>query len=123
MGERGFLTIKAGMPGGTGKGPSRRMEFEYEIPARDAKALVQMSPLRVEKKRYLLDGGIELDVFEGPHEGLVIAEVEVEDGDAPAPEPPDGWEWIDVSGDLCYSNRALAEHGTPNDAPRAAIGP
>lgn len=122
-GERGFITIKAPM-GDVAGGPARRLEFEYEIPAADARELVRLSPLRVEKTRWMLPGGIELDVFEGRHRGLVLAEVEVEDG-SPRPEAPAGWAWQDVSTDGRFTNRQLAEHGIPPGAPlhsEAALG-
>lgn len=115
-GERGYISVKA-PHGDDADGPARRLEFEYEIPADDARQLVRLSALRVEKTRWLLPGGIELDVFEGRHRGLVLAEVEVAEA-GPRPDSPPGWSWRDVSADPRYTNRQLAECGIPPDAPR-----
>ena len=114
-GSTGFISIKAplGSPDG---GPARRLEFEYEIPANEAEQLIRLCRLRTEKTRYLMPNGLEVDVFEGVHRGLVVAELEVEDG-TPSPTPPEGWEWIDVSTNGRYTNRSLAEFGLPEDVP------
>src|SRR5688572_19910556 len=76
--DTGFLTIKTEMKGAVaGSGPLARHEFEYEIPLADAREMIALSKLRVEKRRYDVPGGIELDVFDGKLKGLVIAEIEV----------------------------------------------
>jgi CYTH domain-containing protein len=56
---------------------------------------------------------IELDVFEGELEGLVVAEVEF-DSDAAADsfEPPE-WFGDEVTGDDRYLNETLAIQGRP----------
>lgn len=119
-GAKAFLTIK-GDAGSSQTGPSARHEFEYEIPVQDARELLAMAKWTLSKTRVLLPGGIELDLFEGRHAGLVLAEAEVAAGDPP-PQCPAGWEWIDVSHDRRYTNRALAEKGQPPDCPLAARG-
>ena len=121
-GARASIDVKAEVPGSRAAGsPQTCREFVYEIPRADAEELVTLAPWRIAKTRWYVAGGIELDVFEGPHAGLVLAEVEVAAG-TPAPSPPHGWEWCDVSSDVRYVNRSLAEHGLPADAPRCRIG-
>lgn len=114
-GDRGFISIKA-PHGDDADGPARRLEFEYPIPSDDARALIGLCDLRIEKTRWLVPGGIELDIFEGRHRGLVLAEIEVAEA-GPRPDPPAGWSWRDVSTDPRYTNRQLAENGIPVDAP------
>lgn len=119
---RGTLDVKAEVAGTRVPGsPQVCREFMYPIPADDAAELLALAPWRVEKTRWDVPGGIELDVFDGPHAGLVVAECEVPEG-TPAPPPPEGWEWTDVSSDVRYANRALAELGVPPDAPRCRVG-
>jgi adenylate cyclase len=88
----------------------RRLEFEYEIPLADAKA---MADLReggiVAKLRYELPwhGSVwEIDVFEGENRGLVIAEIELPDENKPFEKPP--WLGQEVTADTRYSNAGLA---------------
>lgn len=111
-GSHGFLTIKSAPSVESEHGAISRLEFEYEIPLADAQELLALCPTHLEKRRAELDNGIELDIFEGSLEGLVLAEYETTlDGNAPP--PPEGWEWRDVSRDDRFSNRALAENGLP----------
>ena len=113
-GDRGFLNLKAEVEGTRREGvPQTCHEFDYEIPLADAEQLLELSRHRVEKTRYVFPNGLELDVFHGRHAGLVVAELEVEEG-APPPSEPEGWRWQDVSSDRRFSNRWLAEHGLPD---------
>jgi CYTH domain-containing protein len=119
---KGTLDVKAEVPGSRHEGgPQVCREFAYAIPAADAEELLPLAAWRIRKRRWTLPSGIELDVFDGPHRGLVVAEMEVPEG-TPAPPPPPGWEWRDVSSDVRYVNRMLAELGTPPDAPRCRTG-
>ncbi|MCE9634496.1 MAG: hypothetical protein K8T90_02220 [Planctomycetes bacterium] len=119
---RGTIDVKAEVPGSRREGsPQTCREFAYAIPAADAAELLPLAPWRISKRRWVLPSGIELDVFDGPHAGLVVAELEVSEG-TPAPAAPEGWAWRDVSSDPRYVNRMLAEHGVPADAPRCRIG-
>ena len=76
IGEKGFLTVKGRTVGET------RLEFEYEIPIKDARELLRElchKPL-IEKTRYKIpfDGFIwEVDEFTGENEGLIFAEIEL----------------------------------------------
>jgi CYTH domain-containing protein len=72
---------------------------------------------RVDKRRHVVDlpDGLvlELDVYAGPLQGLMTAEVEFPSeaaGDAFA--PPD-WLGEELTGDRRYANQSLAVHGRP----------
>lgn len=107
------------------KGPTSgisRAEFEYDVPLADGRALLQMSsPNVVEKRRFLVPhGGLtwEVDVFEGAHLGLVMAEVELSHADQ-AVDLPD-WAGQEVSHDDRYANASLSRHpGVPTVDPDA----
>lgn len=107
-GERGYLTVK-GKNGG--EDAARRAEFEYEIPAADARAMLALAePGVIEKTRYLVpaaDGHTwEVDVFHGENEGLVVAEVELGAEDEVFARP--AWLAAEVTGDARYYNSSLA---------------
>lgn len=53
----------------------------------------------------------ELDVFRGDLDGLVVAEVELDDADAAVPLP--SWVEKEVTFDVQYKNAMLALHGLP----------
>jgi len=103
-GERAFLTIKGPTEG------IRRSEFEYEIPAADARAMLELClEPPVGKTRYFIEAGdhvFEVDVFTGDNEGLVLAEVELASEDEAFPRPD--WLGEEVSHDHRYSNSNLA---------------
>ena len=65
----------------------------------------------VEKTRHLVPagGGLtwEIDVFAGPNQGLVVAEIELPDEDAGFTRP--AWLGEEVTGDGRYLNNALSE--------------
>lgn len=105
-GTQGFLTIKGETHG------AQRLEYEYEIPADDARELLALcvEPL-VEKTRYreYVDGhSWEVDVFHGANAGLVVAEIELssemEEFTLPA------WAGAEVTGIERYYNAALIAH-------------
>jgi adenylate cyclase len=98
--SQAFLTIK-------GPGLKSRDEFEYKIPLAHAKQLLKLCGNAVlEKKRYEVDGW-EIDEFSGRHEGLWLAEYELESARAKLPKLPD-WIDIEVTTDPNYSNASLA---------------
>lgn len=76
-GDKAYLTIKNATIG------FARNEYEYEIPVADAKAMLHntcQQPI-IDKTRYILEykGFIwEVDEFHGDNEGLVVAEIELE---------------------------------------------
>lgn len=104
------LTIKFG------SGAMSRTEFEYQIPYDDAVEMATKASGRVIKKtRYEVVHGDfvwEVDVFHGPLEGLVLAEVELRSEDD-SPSIP-SWAGREVTGDTHYYNTSLAKHGMPD---------
>lgn len=102
----GTLTIKSKTKGIT------RNEFEYAIPAQEAKELLMLckGPL-IEKIRYRIlqeNHTWEIDVFEGDNDGLIIAEIELTSEDDYFVKPQ--WLGEEVSGDSRYYNSNLATH-------------
>ena len=102
----GTLTIKSKTKGIT------RNEFEYAIPAQEAKELLMLcrGPL-IEKIRYRIlqeNHTWEIDVFEGDNDGLIIAEIELTSEDDYFAKPQ--WLGEEVSGDSRYYNSNLATH-------------
>jgi CYTH domain-containing protein len=97
------LTVKIGRT-------MTRDEFEYAIPTSDAEELLGTAiGLIIRKTRHVVPfKGFtwEVDVFEGAHAGLIIAEVEMDD-ESDRPELPD-WVGEEVTGQYRYSNQALA---------------
>lgn len=104
IGQRGFLTIKGPRLGGV------RAEFEYEIPAEEADAMLETlcpHPL-IEKTRHKVDhmGQVwDVDVFAGAHAGLVIAECELGHPDQPLALPD--WVGAEITGDPRYRSSRL----------------
>jgi Uncharacterized protein conserved in bacteria len=108
-GEKAYLTIK---------GPSNvngfsRMEFEYPIPLPDAEEMMKLAASGfIEKERHYVEykeHTYEVDVFHGIHEGLILAELELESETEPY-EKPD-WLGKEVTGDERYYNAYLASAG------------
>lgn len=66
---------------------------------------------RLSKTRYDIPCGnrtVEIDVYHGQHEGLIVAEVEFDDDQSCAAFVRPGWLGEDVTGDPRYSNQLLA---------------
>lgn len=109
-GDRLLLTAKRG------EGLSRQ-EAEIEL---DRERFDLLWPLtegrRLHKRRYVIphDGlEIEVDVYAGDLEGLVVAEIEFpSEEEARALEPPQ-WLGEEVTGDHRYLNETLATEGAP----------
>jgi adenylate cyclase len=103
-GRSATLTIKSRERGAS------RSEFEYRVPVKDAKALLELcGRSRIEKQRYTVAHGKltwEVDVFTGAHDGLVLAEVELDDAEQPVALP--SWIGEEVTSDPSYRNSALA---------------
>ena len=105
--NRGFLTIKSANIGIV------RQEFEYEIPVNDAEEILKLcAPNILKKVRYKVDyaGHVwEVDIFEGKHAGLIMAEVEINSLDEYVKIPD--WVGEEVSNNPKYfnSNLVLAE--------------
>jgi CYTH domain-containing protein len=103
-GENAWLTVKGRSEG------LARAEFEYPIPVDDARALLEIClPSVIDKTRHRVGFGghlWEIDVFHGANEGLVMAEVELDDTSVPPALPP--WAGEEVSDDFRYYNTSLA---------------
>lgn len=123
--SKAWLTVKGPAGSGSGSAPGQapslrtRSEFEYEIPATDAAELLALSVATLTKIRRLIrvdsecDGKIdywEVDQFLGPHEGLWLAEIELDSEDEAFERPT--WLAEEVTEDPRYSNGALALAGT-----------
>jgi adenylate cyclase len=107
---RATLCIK-GRPDGL-----TRPEFEYDIPLDDARELLSLfcAGRTVEKTRFHLDHEgrtWEIDLFKGEHDGLVLAEVELESESATFSRPD--WLGSEVTDDPAYINEVLARDGLP----------
>lgn len=103
------LTIKG--PGGL-----VRPEYEYPLPVAEAQEMLDRlcAGRRLVKTRHPVPhGGLtwEVDVFEGPLEGLVIAEVELPDPAHDLVLP--SWAGREVTDDPRYANAALASAAAP----------
>jgi len=90
----------------------RREEREIRLTADQFEALWPATAgRRLTKIRYDLPRGkqmIEIDVYRGVHEGLVVAEVEFPDEKSCAEFEAPGWFGAEVTGDQRYSNLKLA---------------
>ncbi len=108
-GDKGFITIK----GTTNDTGLSRFEWEKEIPLVEAQALLKMAePGVIDKTRHLIkntDGKHiwEVDEFHGDNEGLVVAEIELENENDLFDKP--SWLGKEVTGDLKYYNSYLSE--------------
>jgi CYTH domain-containing protein len=104
-GDKGYITIK----GPSNSNGFAHSEFEYPIPVSDAESILALCPSVIEKDRYLVpyrDHIFEVDVFHGRHEGIVIAELELEREDEPFDLPD--WAGEEVTGRPQYYNAWLA---------------
>jgi CYTH domain-containing protein len=106
-GEKAYLTIKGRKTG------LSCPEYEYPMPIPEAKDVLERICLRpfIEKVRYVLDfKGMswEIDEFTGENEGLVVAEVELEQEHQMVELPV--WVGREVSLDPTYWNMNLVNH-------------
>lgn len=106
-GDKAHLNIKSMTLGVT------RTEYEYPIPADDARAILADLCLRplIEKTRFFIQQNHhiwEVDVFEGENAGLVVAEIELHTADEDI-DPP-AWLGQEVSDDPRYYNVCLVQH-------------
>ena len=100
--DKGYLTIKSP----SYNGGLTRYEFETEISIEDAENLLRLCEEGViEKRRYLIDVGnhtYEVDEFYGDNEGLVLAEVELDNEDEQFEKP--AFLGSEVTGDRRFYN-------------------
>jgi adenylate cyclase len=105
--DHAWLNIKSATIG------SQRHEYEYEIPLTDANEILNnlcRKPL-IEKTRYFVTVDThlwEIDEFEGDNQGLIVAEIELEDTSQSFSKP--AWIGLEVTKDLRYYNNNLAIH-------------
>lgn len=106
--DRYFQTIKSG-------GGLQRQETEVEISKEIFETLWPLTRgKRIQKFRYLVDHSdhtIEVDVYRGSHEGLIIAEVEFSNVEESEKFKPPGWMNEEVTGNREYKNQYLATNG------------
>jgi adenylate cyclase len=107
-GSQHFLTVK----GGHGR---RRSEEEIEIPQAKFRALWPLTgPARISKRRYKIPYNrhtIEVDVYDGPHRGLMTADIEFDSTrESRSFQPPD-WLGPEITDNREYANERLARRG------------
>ncbi|MBQ0116498.1 MAG: CYTH domain-containing protein [Flavobacterium sp.] len=109
-GSKGFLTIK----GKSSENGLSRFEWEKEITVEEAEQLMPLCELGlIEKTRYEVNfegQNFEIDIFEGQHKGLILAEIELESEDQKVTLPT--WLGKEVTGDLRYYNSYLSKKAT-----------
>jgi CYTH domain-containing protein len=104
-GDRYSLTYKRGVG-------NVREDREIELTRDQVGALWPATEgKRLVKTRYEVPFGkrvVEIDMYHGKHEGLIVAEVEFDGEDAAKNFQPPDWLGDDVTGDPRYSNQLLA---------------
>ena len=107
-GDKGYITIK-GI--GNGSGLSR-FEWEKEIPLADAERLLILCEKGIiDKIRYEVkfeNHIIEVDVFAGDNEGLILAEIELKSETEQIQKP--NWLGEEVTNDKKYYNAYLSNN-------------
>jgi CYTH domain-containing protein len=109
-GDAAYLTVK----GSANENGFSLAEFEYPVPPEDAGEILKLCEWIIEKERYYIPAGkhtFEVDVFHGLHEGLIVAELELQSEKEPF-ERPD-WLGDEVTGDERYYNAYLATRFPP----------
>jgi len=107
-GEKGFLTVK----GKSNESGTSRFEWEKEIEKSDAEELLQLceSGVLVKTRHEIIVGAhiFEVDEFHGNNEGLIVAEIELQDEKESFEKP----EWLgdEVTGEIKYYNSQLIEN-------------
>jgi adenylate cyclase len=105
-GDAAWLNVKSGGL------VASRLEFEYAIPLEDARELLVVSagPLIEKTRHYVPFAGFEweIDEFHGANEGLVVAEIELDDEQQRFPQPE--WIGVEVTALKRYYNVALVDH-------------
>jgi adenylate cyclase len=104
------LTIKSGRG-------EVRTEVELDVSGPDAAALWDLTEgRRLEKTRRrmrIAGAEAEVDEYIGDLRGLVVVEVEFDDGDAARAFQPPAWFGRELTGEQAYANRSLACDGLP----------
>ena len=104
-GLKHFITIK----GGHGR---RRLEEEIEISKPVFRSLWPLTrAARIAKRRYRIPchgHTIEMDVYQGPHRGLITADIEFDSVRASRSFDPPKWLGREITGSRQYANQRLA---------------
>jgi len=110
--KQAFLTIK-GISSASGMS---RFEWEKELTLEEGEMLFQLAlPTVIVKTRYIVPQGalsFEVDVFEGDHQGLILAEIELPSESTSIVLPP--WIGKEVTGDQRYYNSYLSSKESKN---------
>lgn len=110
--NQGFLTIK----GSNKKNSISRFEWEKEITKEEANELIQLCEVGIiDKIRYIIPFGdkiIEVDEFYGENEGLILAEIELDDENENIEIP--NWLGKEVTDDPRYYNSMLMKNPYKN---------
>ncbi len=111
-GNKYYETVKSGEG-------LKRKEVEIDLGEKGFNALWPLTEgKRVEKTRYEIPYGyhlIELDVYSGALDGLVVAEVEFGSEEESARFNPPDWFGSEVTDDRRYANKSLALYGKPEE--------
>lgn len=101
MDEQGFLTIKTKNDG------IKRMEFEYEIPIKDAQEMMLLCEKSLHKKRYVIEceNGLAFEVDYLTQIDIWLAEIELPDENTQFKHP--AWLLDDVSNESKFYNNNL----------------
>ena len=106
--NKGYITIK-GIGNASGV---CRYEWEKEIPLGEAEELLKLCESGViDKIRYEVKAGehtFEVDEFHGDNEGLIVAEIELNDEQDHFIKPL--WLGEEITGDVKYYNAMLIKH-------------
>lgn len=106
--DQAYITVK----GESSEDGVSRFEWEMEIPKTDAQALLNLCEKGViDKIRYEVQFGnhlFEVDEFFGENEGLIVAEVELDDVSEFFEKPK--WLGEEVTGNPKYYNSQLSKH-------------
>ena len=107
--DKAYITIK----GRNHEGSIAHFEWERQIEPQDAESMLLLCKQGlVEKERYIVPWQglvIEVDVFHGANEGLVMAEIELPSEEYQLPALPD-FIGKEVTSDPRYYNSYLSEH-------------
>ncbi|ULC59611.1 CYTH domain-containing protein [Flaviramulus sp. BrNp1-15] len=103
----GFITVK----GLSSEDGLSRFEWEKEISKQEAESLLKLcEPTIIDKTRYEVKAGkhiFEVDEFFGDNEGLVIAEIELEQENETFKKP--SWLGEEVTGKVKYYNSQISK--------------
>lgn len=109
-GDKYYKTKKSG-------GGIARTEEEVEISQEQfQKEWSETEGSRIEKTRYRIpfeENLIELDIYQGRLEGLVVAEIEFESSESAEKFSPPSWLGEEVTENQSYKNKNLAVQGLP----------